>query len=249
VDVWADGLEVKAGLAATQAARLVVIGALTTGPKGGLAVESGQRASTASGGTGRRDRRARGLTPWRWTIADGHLGRWAARAAPHPAAAAPRCWNQRRTNVRDAMPNKPQAEARPRLCARPEAESQALGEARRTHVAKRDSQRAPKAVARVAADGARLVTFSPCPREHWRHLRTTHIVASPVAAVRRRPTAATRVQKVDFATALIGKLRQVAEGTCRRLNAPELLPGVYVGVRYVAGVKPRSTATAQEVAA
>jgi hypothetical protein len=62
-------------------------------------------------------------------------------------------------------------------------------------------------------------------------------------------TTAKRFKKVDFATALIWKLLQVAEGTFRRLNAPELLPGVYVGVRYVDGVKQPSTATAQEVAA
>ena len=48
VDVWADGLEVKAGLEATQAALLVVIGALTTGQKVVLAVESGPRESQAS---------------------------------------------------------------------------------------------------------------------------------------------------------------------------------------------------------
>jgi transposase-like protein len=91
----------------------------------------------------------------------------------------------------------------------------------RAQCAKRDSQLAPKAVERLAADGERLVTCSQCPREHWRHLRTTNLVESPFAAVRRRTTAATRVKKVDSATALIWKLRQVAEQTCRRLNAPE----------------------------
>ena len=71
-----------------------------------------------------------------------------------------------------------------------------------------------------------------------------------MAAVRLRTTAGQTFKKVDFATALIWKLRQVAEGTFRRLdNPPEFLPGVYVGVRYVDGVKQRSTATAQEIAA
>ena len=107
----------------------------------------------------------------------------------------------------------------------------------------------PKAVERLAAHGERLGTFYQFPREHWRHLRTTNVVESPFAAVRLRTTAAKRFKKVDFATALIWKLWQVAEGTFRRLNAPELLPGVYVGVRYVDGVKQRSTAPAQEVAA
>jgi putative transposase len=78
VDVWADGLYVNAGLADTTAEWLVLIGALTIGQKVVLAVESGQRESKASWGAVRRDLRARGLQPWRWTIADGHVGIWAA---------------------------------------------------------------------------------------------------------------------------------------------------------------------------
>jgi putative transposase len=114
---------------------------------------------------------------------------------------------------------------------------------------KRSCQLAPKAVERLADDGERRVTFYQFPREHWRHLRTTNVVESPVAAVRLRTTAVKRFKQVACATALIWKLRQVAEDTFRRLNAPELLPDVYVGVRYVDGVKQLSTATAQEVTA
>jgi putative transposase len=249
VYVWADGLYVKAGLEATKAALLVVIGALTTGQKVVLAVESGQRESKESWGAVLRDLRARGLKPWRCTIADGHLGLWAALAEQQPAAAEQRCWNHRITNVLDAVPKKHQAEARTLLCAMPYAESQALCEELRTQFTKRYCQLAPKAVERLADDWERLVTFYQFPREHWRHLCTTNVVESPFATVRLRTTAAKRFKKVDFATALIWKLLQVAEGTFRRLNAPELLPGVYIGVRYVDGVKQLSTATAQEVAA
>src|SRR5919205_1101468 len=99
VYVWADGLYVKAGLEATKAALLVVIGALTTGQKVVLAVESGQRESKESWGAVLRDLRARGLKPWRCTVADGHLGIWAALAEQQPTAAEPRCWNHRITNV------------------------------------------------------------------------------------------------------------------------------------------------------
>jgi putative transposase len=48
VYVWADGLYVKAGVEDTKAALLVLIGALADGRKVVLAVESGQRDSTAS---------------------------------------------------------------------------------------------------------------------------------------------------------------------------------------------------------
>ena len=112
VYVWADGLYVKAGLEDTKAALLVMIGALTNGQKVVLAVESGQRESKESWGAVLRDLRARGLKPWRCTIADGHLGIWAALAEQQPMAAEQRCWNHRITNVLDAIPKKQQAQAR-----------------------------------------------------------------------------------------------------------------------------------------
>jgi putative transposase len=128
VYVWADGLYVKAGLADSQAALLVRIGALPNGHKVGLAVERGQRESKESGGAVLRDLRGRGLRPWRCTMADGHLGIWAALAEQQPTAAEPRCWNHRITKVLDAIPKKHQPAARTLLCAMPYAESQAACE-------------------------------------------------------------------------------------------------------------------------
>lgn len=113
---------------------------------------------------------------------------------------------------------------------------------------KRYRQLAPKAVARLLHDWERLVTFYQFPREHWRHLRTTKVVESPVAAVRLRTTAAKRFKRVDSATAMIWKVLQVAETTFRRLNASELLPAVYAGVKYVDGIK-QIAVNHQEVAA
>ena len=248
VYVWADGLYVKAGLEDTKAALLVMIGALTNGQKVVLAVESGQRESHESWGAVLRDLRARGLQPWCCTIADGHLGLWAAMAEQQPSAAEQRCWNHRITNVLDAVPTKHQAQARTLLCAMPYAESRTACEALQGQFVKRYHQLAPKAVERLEHDWGRLITFYQFPREHWRQLRTTNVVESPFAAVRLRTTAAKRFKKVDSATAIIWKLLQVAETTFRRLNAPELLPAVYAGARYVDGVKHTAVGH-QEVAA
>jgi putative transposase len=242
VYVWADGLYVKAGLEDTKAALLVMIGALTDGRKVVLAVESGQRESKESWGAVLRDLRARGLQPWRCTIADGHLGIWAALAEQ-------RCWNHRITKVLDAIPTKHQAQARTLLCAMPYAESQATCEDLRDQFVQRYRQLAPKAVDRLVADWERLVTFYQFPREHWRHLRTTNVVESPFAAVRLRTTAAKRFTKVDAATAIIWKVLQIAETTFRRLNAPALLPAVYGSARDVDGVKQAVDAAQREVAA
>jgi putative transposase len=248
VYVWADGLSGKAGLEDTKAALLVMIGALTDGRKVVRAVESGQRESKASWGAVLRDLRARGLRPWRCTMAAGPLGLWAALGEQQPTAAEQRCWNHRITNVLEARPQKDQAEARTFLCAMPYADSQAACEPLRAPFDVRDRQLAPKAVERLGHDWERLITFSQFPREHWRHLRTTNVVESPFAAVRRRTTAAKRLKKVDSATAMIWKVLQVAEKTFRRLNAMALLPAVYAGAKYVDGIK-QSPIHHQEVAA
>jgi transposase-like protein len=248
VYVWADGLYVRAGLEDSKAALLVMIGALTDGRKVVLAVESGQRESKESWAAVLRDLRTRGLKPWRCTIADGHLGIWAALGEQQPTAAEQRCWNHRIVNVLDAMPKKHQAEAKTLLKAMPYAETQGACERVRAQFSQRYRTLAPKAVERLAHDWERLVTFYQFPREHWQHLRTTNVVESPFAAVRLRTTAGKRYKRVESATALIWKVLQVAEQTFRRLNAPELLPAVSAGTQYVDGVQQNRVGR-QEVAA
>lgn len=248
VYVWADGLYVKAGLEESKAALLVLIGALADGRKVVLAVESGQRESKESWGAVLRDLRTRGLKPWRCTIADGHLGLWAALAEQQPMAAEQRCWNHRLVNVLDAIPKAHQAEASAWLKTLPYAETRVECERRRDQFSRRYRALAPKAVERLQHDWERLITFYQFPKEHWRHLRTTNVVESPFAGIRLRTTAGKRFKRVESATALIWKLLQVAEQTFRRLNAPELLPAVYAGTRYVDGVK-QATVAHEEVAA
>jgi transposase-like protein len=186
------------------------------------------------------------LKPWRCTVADGHLGIWAALAEQQPTAAEQRCWNHRILNVLDAIPTKHQAEAKAVLKALPYAESRAECERHRDQFSRRYRTVAPKAVERLHTDWERLVTFYQFPKEHWRHLRTTNVVESPFAAVRLRTTAGKRYKRVESATALIWKLLEVAESHFRRLNAPELLPLVYIGIQFVDGmqkpVRPKEAA-------
>ena len=101
---------------------------------------------------------------------------------------------------------------------------------------------------RLADDGERLITFSQFPREHWRHLRTTTVVESPLAAARRRTGAAKRFKKVESATTIMWTRLQGAEQTFRRLNTPELLPAVDAGAKSIDGLK-QSVGPDQEVAA
>ena len=74
------------------------------------------------------------------------------------------------------------------------------------------------------------MTFLSFPEDHWKHLRTTNVVESPFAALRLRTDAAKRYKKVANATAVIWKMLLVAEQRFRKLDAPEKLKLIYLGI-------------------
>lgn len=108
-----------------KAALLVIIGATVTGQKMLLACESGYRESRESWAAVLRDLKARGLRLGALTVADGHLGIWAALTEIHPEGKEQRCWNHKITNVLDALPKRARAEASEQLSKLPYAETQA----------------------------------------------------------------------------------------------------------------------------
>ena len=237
---WADGLYVKAGIADRKSALLTIVGALTTGEKIVLACESGERESKESWLTLLRNLKRRGLRFPQLTVADGHLGIWAALGESHPTGAEQRCWNHKLTNVLDALPKKAQPQAAEMLKAMPYAETQADCERQRDAFVRTYRKTDPKAVDTLIRDWDRMVTFYAFPQEHWRHLRTTNIVESPFAAVRLRTDASRRYKRVEGAQAIIWKMLRVAERSWRKLNAPELLPLVASGVSFKDGRMSRS---------
>jgi transposase-like protein len=90
-------------------------------------------------------------------------------------------------------------------------------------------------------DWGRMVSFFSFPKPHWQHLRTSNVVESPFAALRLRTDAAKRFKKVENATAAIFKLLLVAEKNFRRLNAPELVREVHLGVQFKDGERVTET--------
>jgi len=234
---WADGLYVKAGLEESKAALLVIIGALQDGRKVVLAIEAGQRESKESWARVLRDLFARGLKPWKVTVADGHLGIWSALGELCPEGEEQRCWNHRLANVIDQLPKKEWPEAKTLLRKIPYADSRAECEQLRDEFAARYRKPYPKAVETLGRDWERMVTFYRFPKDHWIHLRTTNVVESPFSAVRLRTDAARRYKKVANAEALIWKILMIAEKKFRRLNSPELLEQVYNGQLFENGIE------------
>ena len=152
-------------------------------------------------------------------------------------------------NVLHKLPKKRQGEAKGQLQRIAYAETLAQAEARRDQFVRwcqRESQ--PAAAENLKRDWERMVTFYKFPKEHWKHLRTTNVVESPFAALRLRTDAAKRFKKVENATAVIFKMMRLAEGRFRRLNAPERMQQVYLGVRFQDGIEVKQ-ARVQELAA
>lgn len=238
VYMWVDGVYVKAGLEKHKAALLVAIGGLSDGTKVVLTIDSGYRESVESWSEMLRDMKNRGLNCPRLVAGDGNLGIWGALDAVYPEAQTQRCWNHKIMNVLDKLPKKAQEYARSELRDIVYAEKRTEAEDKRDRFVEwcreNDFMRAAEALVR---DWERMVTFYQCPKEHWVHLRTTNIVESPFAALRLRTRAAKRYKKVENATAVIWKMMMLAEKKFRKLNAPEKLYQVFLGVSYHDGVE------------
>lgn len=80
------------------------------------------------------------------------------------------------------------------------------------------------------------MTFYQFPQPHWQHLRTSNPVESPFATARLRTDAAKGFKLVKNATAVIWKMRIVAEQAFRRVKHPELMPLVSREIKFQDGM-------------
>lgn len=238
VYLWVDGIYVKAGLEKEKAALLVAIGGLSDGQKVVLSLEPGYRESTESWSQVLRDLKQRGMNCPKLVVGDGHLGIWSALSNVYPGAEEQRCWNHKIVTVLDKLPRKVQGEAKGRLQKIAYSQSLKEAEGNRDQCLKwcqeGNYQRAADTLAR---DWERMVTFYRFPKEHWKHLRTTNPVESPFASLRLRTDAAKRYKKVDNATAVIWKMLLLAERRFRKLDAPERMKEVFLGVQFRDGIQ------------
>jgi transposase-like protein len=238
VYLWVDGVYVKAGLEKEKAALLVAVAGCADGHKEIVSLVAGHRESEQAWSTLMRDLRDRGMGVPRLVIGDGHLGIWAGLCNIFPEAEEQRCWNHRVLNVLDRIAKRYQRQASLLLRAIPYAETLEEAEKLKGKFQLWCRQRGQEsAAALLDQDWDRMVTFYRFPREHWQHLRTSNVIESPFAALRLRTDAAKRFKKVANATAVIFKMLLVSEKKFRRLNSPELMREVYIGVKFEDGVR------------
>jgi len=152
-------------------------------------------------------------------------------------------------NVLDKLPKKVQGEAKTHLqkIAYAEGVAQADGDGRSSSGgAKRGVIKLPPRLLSGTGSGWSASTSSPraCPElaegitgSPDASGRTTNVVESPFAALRLRTDAAKRYKKVENATAVIFKMRMLAERRFRRLNAPDQMKQVFLGVQFKDGIE------------
>lgn len=238
--LWVDGIYVKAGLETEKAALLVVIGGLSDGRKVVLAIEPGYRESTESWSGVLRDLKERGMNCHCLVTGDGNLGIWGALSNVYPDALEQRCWNHKVLNVLDKLPKRVCLKAKRQLQYIAYSRSRQEAEERRdlfVHWCQREGYH--RASETLIRDWERMVTFYRFPKEHWKHLRTTNVVESPFAALRLRTDAAKRYRKVENATVVIWKMLMLAEQRFRRLDTPEKMKLVYLGIDLQKGLEAK----------
>lgn len=216
---------------------LVALAGLSDGSKAFIAIESGYRKSKESWSVLLGELKHRGLQSPRLVIGDGALGIWSALSEVFPFSQQQRCWNHRKINLLNQIPDKAQSQAIELLKAitASETEKQAL-KARFQFQEWAKDQGFDKAAQLISHDWERMTAYFNFPKEHWKHLKTTNPIESPFASARLRTDAAKRFKKAHNAEAMLFKLLTTAEKSFRKLQHPYLLPDVLNGAKYKDGI-------------
>ncbi len=235
---WVDGIYFRPRLDHDKQCLLVIIGADEVGNKDIVALSDGYRESEQSWLELLLDLKHRGLVIGpELAIGDGALGFWKALRQVYGQTAEQRCWVHKTANVLNKLPKSLQSKAKGRLQDIWMAETRADAEAAFDFFAQAYGAKYEKAVACLAKDRDRLLTFYDFPAEHWKHVRSTNPIESTFATVRLRTTKTKGCLSRKTALAMVFKLLLSARKKWRRLNGPDHLAEVIQGVRFEDGIK------------
>ena len=248
VHVWADGVYLQARMEDDAACMLVLLGATPEGKKELVGFQVGVRESAQSWRELLVDLKARGLAiAPEIAVGDGALGFWKALEEILPRAKHQRCWVHKVANVLNKVPKSVQPAMKADLVEIRDAPDRASAEAAIAVFADKYGAKYAKAVECLVKDQDALLTFFDFPAEHWDHLRTTNLIESVFATVRRRTVRTKGALSRKTAQWMVFKLTMAASKTWRRLKGENRLPMVIAGVKFTDGVA--ETANADQRAA
>ncbi len=248
--VFCDGVNVKVRLGEDpKVSLLVVIGVNQDGSKELLAVEEGYRESKESWASALRDLKRRGMEAPLLSVADGHLGFWAAATDVWPDTGEQRCWVHKIANVLDKLPKRLQGKAKSMLheaMGAPDRDTALL----EIEIFKEEYQaKYPKAVNCLVKDTNQLLTFFDFPAEHWVHLRTTNPIESSFATVKARTKTTKGAGSREAALTMAYKLLTEAQKRWRRINGAHLVIKVLEGVEFRDGIEQVKVKTEEKAVA
>jgi putative transposase len=234
VYIWADGIYLEARLEDEKQCILMLIGATPEGQKELVGFTDGARESAHDWRELLLDLKRRGLDlrP-ELVIADGALGFWKAAGEVWPKTREQRCWVHKTANVLAKLPKSQQPKAKRALHEIWMAETKAAAEAAFDAFIESYQVKYEKAAECLAKDRDALLAFYDFPAEHWKHLRTTNVIESS----RHRTVRSKGCLSNKTALAMIFKLAEAAEKSWRRLNGPNQLPKIILGIKFTDGIE------------
>ena len=237
VYVWADGVHFRIRLEEDRLCCLVVIGVKADGTKELLACSDGYRESTESWAELLRDLKTRGMGAPMVAVGDGALGFWKALADVFPETAEQRCWVHKTANILDALPKRLHRQAKAAIHEIYGAETRVDAETAIDQFERDYGYKYPKAVAKLVKDRDVLLTFYDFPAAHWVHLRTTNPIESTFATVRARTRVTKGAGSRQRGLMMAYKLLDAAQHRWRKVNSPELVALVRVGIEFKDGIQ------------
>ncbi len=235
---WADGIYFRPRLDHDKQCLLVIIGADERGVKDIVGLSDGYRESEQSWLELLLDLKRRGLAiPPELATGDGALGFWKALRQVFGATREQRCWVHKTANVLNKLPKSLQGKAKGHLQDIWMAETKAEAEAAFDFFQEAYGAKYDKAVACLAKDRDRLLTFYDFPAEHWKHVRSTNPIESTFATVRLRTAKTKGCLSRKTALAMVFKLLLSAKRKWRRLNGSDHLAEIIHGVTFKDGIK------------
>src|SRR5690242_1402768 len=180
VYVWVDGVHFNVRLEDDRLCTLVMIGVRPDGTKELITAEDGYRESAESWKTVLRDLKRRGMRLPVVAVDDGALAFWAALRDVWPKPREQRDWFHKLGNILDKLPKRLQPCVKAALHEVMYAETRAQVREAIIRFATEYGPKYPKAVTTLEKDAEVLLTFFDLPAEHWKHLRTSNVIESPL---------------------------------------------------------------------
>ena len=167
-------------------------------------------------------------------IGDGSLSIWIALQEEYGPVAQQRCWVHKTANILDKMPKSVQGKAKQLIHQMYLAPTRNAALAAYDQFISSYQIKFPKGCEWLQKDKEVLFTFYDFPAQHWSHLRTTNSIEStllPPASNHRTKGSGSRIATLT----MVFKLGMEASKHWRRLNGPELVAKVVIGVKFIDG--------------